>query len=139
MKIRLHHVGIAVQNLDRARCVLENILGVRFSTPEEVESQKVRVAFAQMEGGGIELIEGTDTRSPVFPFMDHPILSFLERHGEGLHHICFQVDSLEVALSRLRGFGIIPLGDNVMEGSGGGKIVFLDPNKCNGLLIELRE
>lgn len=139
MKIRLHHIGIAVADLDRAKSVLENFPGINFSAPEEVESQKVRVAFAETEGGSLELIQATAARSPLFPLADHPILSFIEKHGEGFHHICLQVENLEETISQLKESGIRPLSGDIAEGSGGGRVVFLNPNDCNGLLIELRE
>jgi methylmalonyl-CoA/ethylmalonyl-CoA epimerase len=139
MKIRLHHIGIAVKALSETRSVLEKIPGINFLEEEEVDSQKVKVAYADMEAGSIELIQATDKHSPLFPIMDHPILSFIKKHDEGLHHICFQVDSLEKALSGLKDSGIRTLGEGIMEGSSGEPVIFLDPNDCKGLLIELRE
>ena len=100
-KIRLHHIAIAVKDLHRARFMFENIFGVDFSLAENIESQKVKVAFTESEDAKIELIQATDTRSPIFPLMDHPILSFIKKNGEGLHHICFQVENLEDIIAGL--------------------------------------
>jgi len=139
MDIRLHHIAVAVKSLDEARSVFEQVLGMSFSAAEVVKSQNAKVAFANVGGTGLELVEATSRHSPIFPMMDHPIVSFLKKHGEGLHHICFEVSNLEGALSRLRHAGINTLGPSVMEGSGQRPVVFLDPNQCHGLLIELRE
>jgi methylmalonyl-CoA/ethylmalonyl-CoA epimerase len=139
MDIRLHHIAVAVRSLDDARSVFEQTLGIRFSPAEIVESQNVKVSFADVGGTSIELVQARGRHSPLFPLMDHPILSFLKKYGEGLHHICFEVGNIEETLSRLERFGIGTLGHTVMEGSGQRPVVFLDPNQCHGLLIELRE
>ena len=138
-KVRFHHVGIAVKDLNRARFVFENILGICFSLAKDIESQKVKVAFAEFDDVKIELIQASHTQSPVFPLMGHPILSFIKKHGEGLHHICFQVDNLEDTLSRLKSTGIRQLSNNIFIGASGKRVTFLNPNDCLCLLIELTE
>lgn len=138
MNIRLHHIGIAVKDLRETQAVLEKVLGVNFEKEEEIDTQKVKVTYTNMEAGNIELIQATDKHSPIFPIIDHPILSFIKKNDEGLHHICFQVDNLEDALSRLKDSGVRIVGDGIMNGSSGEPVVFLNPDDCKGLLIELR-
>lgn len=137
--VRFHHIAIAVKDLNRACFMFENIFGVGFSSAEDIESQKVKVAFADFENAKIELVQATDTRSPIFPLMDHPILSFIKKNGEGLHHICFQVENLEDTISHLKTSGIRQLRNNVIYGASGKRITFLNPSDCHGLLIELTE
>jgi len=137
--VRLHHVGVAVRDLEKAREILQLLLGSKFSEPEYVESQKVKVAFSDKECGSLELIQATEEQSPMFPILKHPILSFIDKKGEGLHHLCFAVKGLEEMLKRLEQKGIRSLKDEILRGSGGGSVAFLDPNDCNGVLIELRE
>jgi len=137
--VRLHHVGVAVSNLDQARKALGDVLGLVFAEAMEVAPQKVRVAYT---GGGLpllEIVEATDDNSPLYPILPHPIKSFIDKHGEGLHHICFEIDSLDARLEALAAKGIEPIAGGVLEGSHDGRVAFLRPESCAGLLIELRE
>src|SRR5574341_1660019 len=93
-------------------------------------SQKVKVAFGNFNGTKLELT------SPVSS--DSPISRFLEKRGDGLHHICLEVDNLEKSLEELKQKGTEPLG-KISTGSSGKKIVFIDLKKTGGVLIELRE
>ena len=137
--VRLHHVGVAVNSLDRARQALGDVLGLGFAEALDVAAQTVRVAFMSGAGPGLELIEATAEKSPLYPALDHPIKSFIDKHGEGLHHICFEIECLDTQLEALAAKGIRPIADGVLEGSNDGRVAFLNPKSCAGLLIELRE
>ncbi|MES0488483.1 MAG: VOC family protein [Leptospirales bacterium] len=133
--MEFHHIGIAVKKLTESSVLFENILETAFSNTEDVDSQKVQVTF----GGGVELLQATDIHSPQFPMMKHPILSHLDKHGEGIHHICFSVENLEAKVNELKKSGIKPLTNDPIIGAGGKKAIFLHPKDCNGTLIELME
>ena len=137
--IKLDHVGLAVQDLEQIRELFSKMLGLVFSEVEEVDSQKVRVTFADAGGTGIELIQATDDRSPHFPILKHPISGFVEKHGNGLHHISFQVPNLEEVAAQLEEQGIELLTRGIMKGSKGGNVAFINPRHTTGLLIELNE
>lgn len=133
--MKLHHIGIAVAELEAARSFFENILGIQFSEPEIVDSQKVRVSYA----GTIELIQATQEQSPLHSMMKHPILNFIEKNGEGVHHLCFEVEDMDIALDELTNKGIKTLTEKPQQGSNNSRIIFLNPKFCNDLLIELKE
>ena len=139
--VRLHHVGIAVKNIDSVQKIFNQILGLSFDTSMDVDAQKVRIAYSNATGDEsvIELIEATDEKSPIYPILDHPIHSFIKDKGEGVHHLCFEVDDLENVLLDLEKLDINTVGGGVLEGSGKGKVAFLNPKDCAGILIELRE
>lgn len=133
--MKLHHIGIAVKELEAACSFFENILGRQFSEPEIVDSQKVRVSYA----GTIELIQANQEQSPLHSMMKHPILNFIEKNGEGVHHLCFEVEDMDAALEELTNKGIKTLTEKTQQGRSNSKIIFLNPKFCNDLLIELKE
>jgi methylmalonyl-CoA/ethylmalonyl-CoA epimerase len=133
--MKLHHIGIAVKELEAASSFLENILRRQFSEPEIVDSQKVKVSYA----GNIELIQATQDQSPLHSMMKHPILNFIEKNGEGVHHLCFEVEDLDAALEELTSKGIKTLTEKPQQGSSNSRIIFLNPKFCNNMLIELKE
>jgi methylmalonyl-CoA/ethylmalonyl-CoA epimerase len=133
--MKLHHIGIAVKEIEAACSFFENLFGWEFSKPEIVDSQKVRVSFAD----NIELLEATQEQSPLHSMMKHPILNFLDKNGEGIHHLCFEVEEIDVAIEELRGKGIKTLTPKPQQGSNNSRIIFLNPKFCNNLLIELKE
>src|ERR1700742_2111649 len=94
----LNHVGIAVRSIDQQRSYYENQLGAEFEYIEEVPSQKVRVAFFKINDVRLELLEPTDASSP--------IANFLEKRGEGLHHLAFTVDDIKSRIAELKAGGI---------------------------------
>jgi methylmalonyl-CoA/ethylmalonyl-CoA epimerase len=124
----LNHIGIAVRSLDERRRVYE-ALGLLLDGEETVPEQKVRVAFLPVEGTRIELLE------PSAP--DSPIAGFLEKRGEGLHHLCFQVDDVVATMSRLRGQGFALLSAEPQAGAHGARVCFIHPKSTGGVLIEL--
>lgn len=135
--LRLAHVGIAVADLEAARESLGRALGVIFEPAEDVETQKVRVAFAPEVH--LELVQATSERSPRFPMLDHPIASHLRKHGEGLHHLSYYVPDLPAAIRRLHDASIRTLTDEPQRGARDTRVVFLHPDDCQGVLIELCE
>jgi methylmalonyl-CoA epimerase len=128
---RLEHVAIAVPDLEAAIEVYSALLGQPDSGRESVESEGVRVAFFDLDGPRLELLEPTGDATPVG--------RFLKRRGPGLHHIAFEVADIEAALERCRAAGLMPVGEAPRSGAGGRKVVFLHPGGTGGVLIELSQ
>lgn len=124
----LDHIGIAVHSIAAARSFYEKVLGFACERIEEVASQKVRIAFFRLGESHIELLEPTAA--------DSPIARFLEKNGEGIHHIAYRTDDLEGQLQRSRENGIRLIYEQLIEGAGGKRIAFLHPKSTNGVLIE---
>jgi methylmalonyl-CoA/ethylmalonyl-CoA epimerase len=129
------HIGIAVDNLDRAIKVFETILGRDPVTISEVADQKVKVAvFASDEtasSGRIELLAATAA--------DSPIKKFTEKRGSGLHHMAILVDDIERKLTELKQAGFRLIDDRPRIGAEGKKIAFVHPASTEGVLLELQE
>ncbi len=125
---RLDHIGIAVKDLEQAVRTYEAGLGLVCSHRETVETEQVRTAFLPIGDTHLELLESL---SP-----DGPIGRFLEKRGEGIHHLCFEVDDLDAALARSKAAGLTPAGEP-RPGAKGTRVVFLHPRGTNGVLIEL--
>jgi methylmalonyl-CoA epimerase len=127
----IDHVGIAVKSIDEAKKFWVDTLGLTLSHIEEVPEQKVRVAILKTGGTTIELLEPT---SP-----DSPVQRFIEKRGEGLHHLTLQTDHLAERLNELKGAGIGLIDEQPRTGAGGAKIAFLHPKSAHGVLVELCE
>ncbi|HSM37436.1 MAG TPA: methylmalonyl-CoA epimerase [Longimicrobiales bacterium] len=127
--LRLDHVGIAVESLDRATAVLGPLLGAEPTAVEEVHGQRVRVLFLGDGDGRLELLEAT---SP-----DSAIARHIERRGAGLHHLAFRVTDLAGALRRLEAAGYQLVDREPRPGAGGHMVAFLHPRSTGGVLIEL--
>ncbi len=127
---RLNHVSIAVKDVDKFAELYERLFGIRFSATKHLDSQKVHLRFGETGEAKIELIAPSD--------VDSPISKFLEKRGEGLHHICLEVENLNLALEGLKKKGVEIIGAPTIGGSGK-KIVFLHPKSTGGVLIELKE
>jgi methylmalonyl-CoA epimerase len=128
---RLEHVAIAVQNLDAAVAVYSAVLGRPDSGREAVESEQVRIAFFDLGGARLELLEPTAA--------DSPVGRFLERRGPGLHHIAVGVGDIDAALERCRAAGLQTVGEAPRPGAGGRRVAFLHPAGTGGVLLELSE
>ena len=124
---RLDHIGIAVRNLDAAVETLGG-LGLACTHRETVEGEDVRTAFFPVGDTHLELLESLTPEGPVG--------RFLEKRGEGVHHLCFEVEDLEAALARCREQGLTPLGEP-RQGAHGKRVIFLHPRDTHGVLIEL--
>jgi methylmalonyl-CoA/ethylmalonyl-CoA epimerase len=126
-KPTLDHIGIAVRSLDSAK-IYED-LGLTIEHVETVETQRVKTAFLSVGDSNLELLEPT---SP-----DSPIAKFIEKRGEGIHHICLRVDDLEAHLERLKAAGYRLINEAPVPGAHGCRVAFLHPSAGNGVLIEL--
>ena len=125
----LNHVGIAVRSLDEQRAYYEETLGAKFEGIEEVASQKVRVAFFRVHDVRLELLEPTDSASP--------IAKFLETRGEGLHHLAFTVESIQDRISELKSSGLRMIDETPRLGAHQMQIAFVHPKSTHGVLTEL--
>lgn len=127
----IEHIGIAVKNLNDAIKFYEEVLGLKCYAIEEVEDQKVKTAFFNVGQTKIELLESTDSEGPVAKFM--------EKRGEGVHHIAFAVENLPSTLTELKDKGIKLIDENPRRGAEGMDIAFLHPKSTHGVLTELCE
>ena len=125
---KIHHIAIAVKDLEASARTFEQILGVPPSKVQEVPSERVRVAFFPFGGAEIELVQGLGA--------ENPVANFIAKRGEGIHHICFEVADLQSTLDRLAAAGI-PLLDRTGKPGACGQVAFLHPKGANGVLIEL--
>lgn len=133
MPRRIDHVAIIVRNIEQALMFYRDTLGIMPSEIKEVPSEQVRIAFLPMGGPGgseIELIE------PTTP--DSSLVKFLEKRGEGLHHICLEVDDIDAALQEMQAKGA-PVLDKQPRVAAEGRAIFLHPKGTNGVLLELIE
>ena len=126
---KIDHLGIAVHSIAQARIFYENVLGLTCERIEEVESQKVRTAFFSVGDTHIELLEPTDP--------DSPVAKFLNKNGEGIHHIGYASDSLEQELEKARENGCKLINEEPVPGAGGKRIAFLHPKSTHGVLTEI--
>jgi methylmalonyl-CoA/ethylmalonyl-CoA epimerase len=126
----IDHIGIAV-NLSEALAVYEGSLGLKHERVTVVESQKVKVAFLQVGESRIELLEPLSKEST--------LAGFLQKRGEGIHHVALRVDGIEDMLKKLQNQGITLIDEKPRLGAEGGKIAFLHPKSVKGVLLELCE
>ena len=130
MKIEcIDHIGIAVKNLALTSKFYTEILGLSVHGIEEVEEQKAKVAFLTITDSEIELLESTDS--------DGTISRYIDKKGEGIHHIAFRVEDIEEALSELKTKNIRLIDEKPRIGAENAKIAFIHPKETNGVLIEL--
>ena len=127
----IEHIGIAVKNLDEAIKFYEDVLGLNCYAVENVEDQKVKTAFFQLGQTKIELLESTDPAGPIG--------KFIEKRGEGIHHIAFAAEKLEQSLFQLKENGIKLIDEKPRKGAESLNIAFIHPKDTFGVLIELCE
>ena len=127
----IEHIGIAVNNLDEAVKYYKNVFGLECYSVEEVPDQKVKTAFFMVGQTKIELLESTDPEGPIG--------KFIQKKGEGIHHIAFSVEKIEEQLEHLTGIGITLIDSKPRKGAEGLDIAFLHPKATSGVLIELCE
>ena len=125
----ISHVGIAVKTLEASISFYRDVLGMEFEGTEVVEEQKVKVAFLVIGESRIELLEPTSD--------DSPVAKFLEKNGEGTHHIAYQVDDLEASLAELKAKGVRLIDEKPRNGAHGARIAFIHPKASGGVLTEL--
>ena len=127
----IEHIGIAVKSLEESIPYWEKIFGLSCYAVEEVPDQKVKTAFFKVGQTKIELLESTDPEGPIG--------KFIEKKGEGVHHIAFAVNGIQEALSETSAKGIQLIDQNPRNGAEGLKIAFLHPKFTHGVLTELCE
>jgi methylmalonyl-CoA/ethylmalonyl-CoA epimerase len=127
----LDHVAIAVKDLDAAIAFYRDVVGLELDQVEEVPGQNVKTAIFGRGVGRIELICPTSPNTGV--------ARFLEKRGEGLHHICIEVDDIDAAMAELRSAGAPLIDERPQPGAGGARVAFVHPKGARGVLTELRQ
>lgn len=125
---KIDHLGIAVRSIESARKFYEDVLGLDCEKEETIESQKVRTAFYTVGDIHIELLEPTSD--------DSPVAKFLNKSGEGFHHIAYVTDDMSSQLDAARKSGCRLIHETPIEGAGGKKVAFLHPKSTFGVLTE---
>ena len=126
--MKIDHIAIAVNDVEESAKIYQKALGIDEIEFETVESEGVKVAILPMENGRIELIQPTNDESP--------IRKFLDKKGQGLHHMALETDNIEGEVERMEGCGVQFLG-KVRPGSAGTKVTFIHPKSLDGVLAEL--
>jgi methylmalonyl-CoA/ethylmalonyl-CoA epimerase len=128
---KIYHLGYAVENIEAAARFYQEHFGVSVGEPEEVEEQGIVATMFEVGESMIELVQPTRPDSPVGKFLD--------KRGEGFHHVAFQVDDLQVALRQLKENGVELIDQEPRIGAGGTRMAFLHPRGAHGVLTELVE
>ena len=126
---KIEHIGIAVKDLEVSNLIFEKLFGAPPYKSEEVASEGVKTSFFQNGPNKIELLEATNA--------DSPIAKFIEKKGEGIHHIAFEVDNIHEEMERLKGEGFQLLQNEPKLGADNKLVCFLHPKHTNSVLIEL--
>jgi methylmalonyl-CoA/ethylmalonyl-CoA epimerase len=127
--MKIDHIGIAVKSMSESNALFAKLLGAAHYKVERVESEHVATSFFQVGESKIELLEATDPESP--------IAKFIEKRGEGIHHLAFDVDDIRAEIARLEAEGFIPLNREPKRGADNKWVAFLHPKSSNGVLVEL--
>lgn len=128
---KLEHIGIAVKNLDEANALFARLLGREHYKIEEVASEGVRTSFFEIGGVKIELLEATRP--------DSPIAKFIEKKGEGIHHLAFEVKNIEDRINEYSDKGFELINQQAKDGADNKQIAFLHPKSTQGVLVEFCE
>jgi methylmalonyl-CoA epimerase len=131
MITRIDHIGIAVQSIKDALTFFEDALGMKLERVESEEGGRTQVAFLPIGASDVELVEPQDTESG--------LAKFLAQRGEGVHHICFEVDDIDAALARLKEHGAQLIDETPRTNAKGQRYAFVHPKSAHGVLIELYE
>lgn len=126
---KIEHIGIAVKNLEASNQLFEKLLGVPNYKIEDVLSEGVKTSFFKAGPNKIELLEATSE--------DSPIAKFIEKKGEGVHHIAFSVDDIVAEIERLKKEGFTVLNETPKKGADNKLVAFIHPKTTNGVLVEL--
>jgi len=126
---KLEHIGIAVKSLENSKQIFKDILGTDSYKMEPVESENVNTLFYQVGDTKIELLEATSE--------DSPIAKFIEKRGEGIHHLAFDVDDVQAKIDELKEKGYRMIHDHPKSGADNKIIAFMHPKSSNGVLVEL--
>lgn len=127
--LKIEHIGIAVKNIKQSNDLFTKLFGKAPYKLEKVESEAVSTSFFMVGDNKIELLEATDSNSP--------IAKFIEKKGEGIHHIAFEVEDILLEMKRLQAEGFVLLSEQPKKGADNKLICFLHPKGTNGVLIEL--
>ncbi len=131
MITRIDHIGIAVQEIDDALAFFQDALGLKLERVESAEEGRTDIAFLPVGASEIELVTPNDA--------DSGLAKFLTKRGEGIHHICLQVEDIAAALARLKEHGAQLIDEQPRENERGYKYAFVHPKSAHGVLIELYE
>lgn len=129
MTKKINHIGVAVKSIEAATPFYRDVLGMHCEGTEVVAEQKVKVAFFAVGESRIELLEPTAD--------DSPVAKFLEKNGEGTHHVAYEVEDLVATLARLKDAGVRLIDETPRCGAHGTQIAFLHPKASGGVLTEL--
>lgn len=127
--LKIEHIGIAVKDLNNSNELFKKLFGQAHYKTEEVQSEGVNTSFFQIGENKIELLVATNP--------DSPIAKFIEKKGEGIHHIAFDVADIRAEMKRLEGEGFVLLNQEPKPGADNKLVCFLHPKGTNGVLIEL--
>ncbi len=131
MITRIDHIGIAIQNINDTLAFFRDALGMKLERVDSEEGGGTRVAFLPVGTSDVELVEPQDT--------DSGLAKFLAKRGEGVHHICFEVDDIDAALARLKEHGAQLIDETPRTNAKGWRYAFIHPKSAHGVLIELYE
>ena len=126
---KIEHIGIAVKNIENSNALFAKLFGEPHYKMEDVESEGVKTSFFKVGNNKIELLEATNT--------DSPIAKFIAKKGEGIHHIAFDVKDIGAEILRLKSEGFVVLNEIPKQGADNKLVAFLHPKSTNGVLIEL--
>ena len=126
---KIEHIGIAVKDLAASNLLFEKLLGAAHYKVEEVASEGVKTSFFKVGPNKIELLEASSA--------DSPIAKFIEKKGEGIHHIAFEVSDIVAEIARLKGEGFLVLNETPKRRADNKLVAFLHPRSSNGVLVEL--
>ncbi|MBF9255373.1 methylmalonyl-CoA epimerase [Pontibacter sp. 172403-2] len=129
--LNIEHIGIAVRNCSEANSLYTKLLGTEPYKSEQVASEGVNTSFFKVGGSKIELLEGTTPNSA--------ISKFIEKRGEGIHHIAFEVEDITAEMARLQQEGFTLLNETPKKGADNKLVCFVHPKSANGVLIELTQ
>ena len=129
MYLKIDHLGIAVTSLEEAVQLYQTAFGLKLTAIEELAGEGARVAMLPVGESRIELLAGLSA--------DSHVSRFISRFGEGIHHICFEVDDIRKELTRLKAAGVRLIDDTPRRGAGGALVAFVHPSGARGVLVEL--
>ena len=127
--MKLEHIGIAVKDIESANKIFADVFGEGHYKVEKVESEGVSTSFFQVGESKVELLEATNENSA--------IAKFIEKRGEGIHHLAFECKDIDAELARLKGLGYKLIHETPKDGADNKRIAFLHPKSTNGVLVEL--
>jgi len=128
---KIEHIGIAVKDIGEVSKFYKDVFECQLSEELDIPERKIRIAFTEISGVKLEFVMPTDNESVVAKFID--------KRGEGIHHICFEVEDVEKAAKEVKEKGVELVDDRPRMGAEGKKIIFIKPKSTHGVLIELKE